>query len=82
MHRTRKTLSNIGTVIVCLEHAKWAVVQLCTCCINTYVASVLWYIGDERHLHLVLQSQIMPVGFLDIAKYTETDASISDDTNI
>ncbi|XP_062613816.1 uncharacterized protein LOC134275563 [Saccostrea cucullata] len=50
-----------------------------------HVASVLWYIGVQRHADTELQSQIMPDSVLDCAKDTDTDISSSssdDDSEI
>lgn len=56
--------------------------QLCACCINMHVASVLWYLGFQRHADKVLQSQILPDSILDFAKDIVIDVSSSDDTDI
>lgn len=52
------------------------------CCINMHVASVLWYMGFQRHADKVLQSQILPDIILDFAKDIVIDVSSSDDTDI
>lgn len=56
--------------------------QLCACCINMHVASVLWYMGFQRHADKVLQSQILPDSILDFAKDSVIDVSSSDYTDI
>jgi hypothetical protein len=43
-----------------------------------HVASVLWFIGIQRHGNKVPQCQIMPDSILDCAKETDSDASSSD----
>ena len=66
MHWTRRTLSNIGTASSSLEHASWAAVRMLhkySCCISTVV-------HRNSETCNVLQSQIMPVSFLDCT-YTD-----------